>query len=198
MLQQALIIFVRNPEPGKVKTRIAKDLGDTTALEVYQKLLLHTKSITQNLSVDVFVYYTDYINDNDLWNGAPYLKKIQTGRNLGERMQNAFENMFDLGYENIAIIGSDCFELTQAIIEEAFEQLNYHRAVIGPTKDGGYYLLGMSSLLSPLFANKDWSTYKVYQQTLEDIDALRVSLFPLPVLSDVDTAEDCKKYPGLL
>jgi rSAM/selenodomain-associated transferase 1 len=197
-LKSALIIFVRNPVLGKVKTRIAKDLGEHAALEVYNQLLAHTQSITKALDFDRFIFYADYLNGNDIWDNETYHKEIQSGNDLGERMYNAFELLFSKGYNKICIIGSDCLELTKEKIEEAFLVLEDNNAVIGPSLDGGYYLLGMSTFIKEVFKNKDWSTDTVYSDTVSDLLNNHLSYYTLPALSDVDNAEDCKRYSALL
>ncbi|MCY7422094.1 MAG: TIGR04282 family arsenosugar biosynthesis glycosyltransferase, partial [Chitinophagaceae bacterium] len=187
-MKSALIIFVRNPVKGQVKTRIGKTKGDEFALNIYEKLLQHTRAITNHLSVDVFVFYADFINDNDLWNGPPYYKHLQYGSDLGYRMMNAFARVFDKGYLNVMIIGSDCYELSSQVIMLAFDKLQTHDTVIGPSDDGGYYLLGMHQLQQSLFINKLWSSDTVGSDTIADIKLLQLSLHTLPVLCDVDTA----------
>ena len=117
-----MIIFVRNPEPGKVKTRIAKTMGNEKALEVYKELLLHTYHITKDISCDKFVFYADQITKNDLWENSSYYKKLQQGNDLGQRMLFAFRELFGLGYQSIQIIGSDCIELTTDIIKTGFKK----------------------------------------------------------------------------
>jgi rSAM/selenodomain-associated transferase 1 len=197
-LNSALIIFVRNPVLGRVKTRIAKDLGDEAALEVYKKLLTHTHSITSELQVDRYIFYADYINEDDLWESSLFHKELQTGGDLGERMYNAFKLLFNKGYSKVSIIGSDCIELTDIVITEAFNTLESKNAVIGPTYDGGYYLLGMNTLNRQIFENKKWSTDTVCSDTIEDFSNLHLSYSLLQILSDVDNAEDCKRYSSLL
>ena len=188
-MQKAIIIFVRNPELGKVKTRLAKEIGDAKALQVYTELLQHTHTITSHLDCDRFVFYTDVINENDLWNDG-FEKKLQEGESLGDRMLLAFFELFQHGYSKIVIVGSDCPELTPFIIEDAFDKLDTSDVVIGPSTDGGYYLLGLTKLIPPLFANKQWSTGTVLADTINDIALLRKSYSLLTELSDIDTAQD--------
>mgnify|MGYP000040866235 FL=1 len=151
---KALIIFTRNPEMGKVKTRLAKTIGDLAALKVYRKLLEHTLHITRPLEVDKFVFYSEQIQENDHWDAAIYFKELQNGVDLGERMHHAFELLFSRRYRQIVIVGSDIFELTTAGIREAFTHLDSTNYVVGPALDGGYYLLGMNALKEKLFENK--------------------------------------------
>lgn len=189
-MTNALIIFVRNPVSGKVKTRLAATIGDQKALLVYKHLLQHTQSITQHLDVSKFVFYADFINENDLWNG--YEKKMQHGNDLGERMNNAFAELFAKGYEKICIIGSDCYELNSDIAESAFEKLSTADIVIGPVTDGGYYLLGLNKLIPEFFINKAWSTATVFADTIKDATALHISFHQLTVLNDIDDEKDLR------
>jgi len=143
MQKNLLLIFTRNPEIGKVKTRLAKTIGNEKALEIYILLLEKTKEITKDLNCDKAVYYSVKIRENDIWDENIYQKHQQKGEDLGIRMQNAFLKGFNDGYEKIMIVGSDLFDITPNHINEAFEKLNSNDVVIGPAEDGGYYLLGM-------------------------------------------------------
>lgn len=197
-MKKALIVFVRQPELGKVKTRIAQTMGNAEALAIYCQLLEHTHVVTQNLACHKYVYYTHSIPLNDLWEETLYHKKIQKGASLGERMLNAFTEIFALEYDAVQIIGSDCMELTSAIIEKGFSELANNDIVIGPSKDGGYYLLGMNNLFADLFREKEWSTNIVFYDTMKDIQRLSLSCFTLPELSDIDTAADWLLYQSTL
>lgn len=193
MLDTALILFVRNPILGKVKTRLAKTIGDEKALEVYRLLLSKTHNITCVLSCAKFVYYADEVAQSDLWSKGNFIKKAQCGNDLGERMYNAFADLKLTGFHRILIIGSDCYELTNEILQEAFEQLKSHDAVIGPAYDGGYYLLGMKKLMPGPFKNKNWGTNTVCSDTIDDFVAVNASYVLMPVLNDVDEKEDLLK-----
>ena len=192
-LNAALILFVRNPILGKVKTRLAKAIGDEKALEVYRQLLSKTHNITYSLSCAKFVYYADEVTQSDLWSKGNFIKKAQSGNDLGERMYNAFADLSEAGFARIIIIGSDCFELTNEILQDAFEQLKAHDAVIGPAYDGGYYLLGMKELTPRPFKNKKWSTSSVCADTINDFVKLDASYVVLPTLNDVDERQDLLK-----
>lgn len=191
---KALIIFTRNPELGKVKTRLAKKIGDLAALKVYQKLLEHTIHITRTLEVDKFVFYSEQIQENDHWDAVTYFKELQNGVDLGERMNHAFELLFSRGYRQIVIVGSDIFELTTNDIQEAFSHLDTTNFVVGPALDGGYYLLGMNALKKKLFKNKKWGTKTVFRETLKNLEQDQVVL--LATKNDIDTYDDLKKSSG--
>ncbi len=191
MKTNALIIFTRNPKLGKVKTRLAKTIGNEKALEVYKDLLFHTMNETQNLCCDKYVFYDEEIEKNDLWNKTKYNKKVQFGIDLGSKMENAFELIFNLGYKNCIIIGSDLFDLKAKIIEEAFKKIELNDAIIGPAEDGGYYLLGLKKIIPNIFKNKDWGTSTVLQATLKDLEKHKINC--LKILNDIDTLEDLER-----
>ncbi|RYU93337.1 TIGR04282 family arsenosugar biosynthesis glycosyltransferase [Emticicia agri] len=197
-MQKAIIVFVRNPVLGKVKTRLAKGIGDVQALQVYTSLLKKTHKVIKDTDAEKFVFYADGINNNDLWENDLFHKVQQTGNDLGERMYNAFTYLFDKGYSKVLIIGSDCPALETEIVEEAFLTLNSAEVVIGPTFDGGYYLLGLKKAFACLFTNKQWSTETVYQDTMQNISELNLSYAVLKQLSDIDTIEDWLPFKDLL
>ena len=188
--KKLLLLFVRNPELGKVKTRLAAAVGPEKALDIYIRLLRHTRQITQNLPVQKRVYYADWVAENDKWPKEQYQKRLQPPGDLGEKMEAAFAAAFAEGYASVVIIGSDCLQLTPAILQQAYHELTQHDVVIGPALDGGYYLLGMNRLHRELFRNKRWSTAHVFPNTLQDIRTLQLSYALLPRLSDVDHVED--------
>ncbi|MGB0880151.1 MAG: TIGR04282 family arsenosugar biosynthesis glycosyltransferase [Polaribacter sp.] len=187
-----LLIFTRNPALGKVKTRLAKSVGNEIALDIYKFLLRKTKEITENLSCDKAVYYSVRIRENDIWDKNTYQKYQQKGEDLGARMHNAFENSFKVGYEKVLIVGSDLYDLTQKHINKAFKKLDTNDVVIGPAEDGGYYLLGMKKLHANIFKNKDWGTSSVRKDTLKDLE--KVNVYLLDELNDVDVIEDIENH----
>jgi len=188
--KNALIIFTRNPELGKCKTRLAATVGDQNALAIYKFLLAHTVKITRNLSADIYVYYSEQIRDTDSWDNSIYRKKQQHGENLGIRMHNAFTEVFNMGYTRAIIIGSDMYDMTTQDIEHAFTAFDKNDFILGPAEDGGYYLLGMETVKPSLFKNKIWGTETVLNKTLEDLKLEKVGL--LTEKNDVDYYEDIK------
>ncbi len=193
-MKEALVIFAKNAEAGKVKTRLAASIGEEAALSIYQQLLSHTASITNDLPVDKFVFYSSYIAQRDAWDDKHFVKQVQEGNDLGERMKNAFTAIFEKGYNKIVIIGTDCPELKADIILNAFTHLSSQDVVIGPAADGGYYLLGMKQPNSPLFENIRWSTNVVFDETIVKCEALKLHYFLLPVLKDIDREEDLQYF----
>jgi uncharacterized protein len=188
--KQLLIIFYRNPLLGKVKTRLAAELGESKALAIYLYLASYTRTITDAITADKVVFYSDYIDNEDSWSNRVYQKQIQEGSDLGDKMRNAFNFGFDKGYKSVCIIGTDCFELSSTIISNAFEALTFSHAVIGPAKDGGYYLLGMKTPHEQIFKNKFWGTSSVFQDTVRDFKRESIKFHELPVLSDIDEPSD--------
>ncbi|MTI32124.1 TIGR04282 family arsenosugar biosynthesis glycosyltransferase [Xanthovirga aplysinae] len=198
MNKSLLIIFIKNPELGKVKTRLAKDVGDESALEVYLKLLEHTRCVTKEVPVERDLYYSSFIEKDDQWAKKYFTKFLQEEGTLGYKMEKAFEKGFERGYKSICIIGSDCYDLNVDILNQAFEALKSKDSVIGPAFDGGYYLLGMNKLHTSLFRQKKWSTSSVFGDTIEDLESNNVTYTILPKLRDIDTQEDLKNYTSLI
>lgn len=190
MNKKALIIFVRNPVLGKVKTRIAEAAGDQEALRIYKELLRHTHTISAAVDADKFVFYSNHLQLGDIWEDDKFYKHLQAGETLGDKMKDAFTRLFEKGYEKAIIIGSDCYELTAEIIQTAFTALEEKNVAIGPARDGGYYLLGMRQLIPEIFENKKWSTDSVYSDTIANFEKAMVSYAVLPLLNDVDTIAD--------
>ena len=192
-MEDALIIFVRKPVLGKVKTRLAADIGDKLAYSVYVRLLEYTKKLTAHLQVSKFVYYADEVEMNDLWNGMT--KRLQSDGDLGSRMEIAFHEVFADGFKKILIIGSDCAELTGSILLDAWEALDQHEVVIGPAEDGGYYLLGLKENIPEIFRNKPWSRNNLLEETKKSLEGKLIKF--LPTLSDVDVIEDLERVGWL-
>ena len=192
--KNSLIIFTRNPILGKVKTRLAKSVGNEIALEIYQFLLNKTKEVTLNIPADKVVFYSEEITNKDIWDATIYKKELQKGRDLGAKMSNAFKTCFKDGYEKVVLIGSDLFDLEEFHIREAFEKLEKNDAVIGPALDGGYYLLWLKKMHPKIFMNKNWGTATVRKNTMKNLEKVNVHL--LPILNDVDVIEDIKHHPA--
>ena len=207
-MDNALIVFLKYPESGQVKTRLAKDIGDEKACAIYKLL---AEGVMKNIfsknprTYDVHIFFTpadkqnkikDWLKpflDNDQGVGTQYIP--QEGNDLGERMSNAFKQTLQgKGCKRCVIIGTDCPGMDATLIEKAFEILKKRDIVIGPCKDGGYYLLGMSRLVPDLFEDIAWSTDWVFDQTIEKIQKNNLSFDILKNLVDIDTQEDLYRY----
>jgi len=193
-MKNAIIIFIKNPIKGTVKTRLAKGVGDDKALEIYRELLAHTRQITASLSCDKLLFYSKNIEVEDEWPNDVFRKKLQIEADLGAKMEEAFRETFEAGYQKVLIIGSDCIALDSVLLKAAFDALDTHDFVVGPTFDGGDCLIGMKSLFEPVFTHKNWSTESVFPDTIADLQKAAKSYFLLPKLSDIDHAEDWQKH----
>jgi len=189
-----LLIFIKNPVLGAVKTRLARTLGDAEALRIYHILLEKTRQAALETRAERRLFYSERIETGDVWAESAFQKFVQHGNDLGARMADAFRQTFADGAERVLIIGSDCPELNSTLLNEAFFQLEHCDFVLGPTPDGGYYLLGMRRFEPSVFENIAWSTETVRAATLEKIHALGKTCALLPELSDVDTEADWRKY----
>ena len=187
MRKKLLIIFVKNIKLGKVKTRLAKTIGDESAFEVYKELVNITENETNNLTIDKRIYFSDAVVETKWQND---FKTIQYGIDLGERMQNAFADGFNLGYEDIILIGSDLPDISNVIIESGFKALEKIEVVFGPAEDGGYYLIGMNKLHSFIFEDKPWSQPHLLDVSLNELNKNNVGFSLLEILNDIDTYED--------
>jgi hypothetical protein len=160
-------------------------------------LLSLTQKNTLLVDCQRIVFYSDFIEQQDIWNSKDYSKAVQSGDDLGERMKNAFANAFE-NHQKVLIIGSDCAELTPDILNDAFAKLATHDFVIGPAFDGGYYLLGMNTFQPSVFDNIEWSTDEVLSKTIQNIAALQKNYALLPTLSDLDNENDWNSVKHLL
>lgn len=191
--KNALIIFLRYPKTGEVKTRLAKTTSSEFAVKFYktcsEKIITDVKKLN---SINRFVFFSNKEENIQVkkWLGGKLFYSPQEGDNLGSRMENAFEKVFSSGAEKAVIIGTDVPDLSKNIIEEAFKTLDDNDIVIGPSKDGGYYLLGMKKIYPELFNGIEFSTNTVFNETINQIEKLNLSFCTLPELQDIDTEDD--------
>jgi uncharacterized protein len=196
-MENAVIIFIKNPVPGKVKTRLAAAIGNDKALNIYLDLIVHTLRTVENVSADRYVYFADEI-DTSIGQNAAFKKAVQSGADLGERIENAFSDVLNNSYRKALIIGTDCPGISPEIIQSAFNRLTDTDVVIGPAADGGYYLLGMKALHSSLFDNIKWSTSSVLQTTVERCMQNNLRYQLLEELNDIDEEKDLVHFYKLL
>ncbi|TGL97468.1 glycosyltransferase [Leptospira barantonii] len=192
--KETLILFLRNPVVGQVKTRLAQSLGNEAALAVYEQLVELTQKQVNTLDLPLRLYF-DSIPEfvSSKW-GERYSAHLQVGEDLGSKMSNAFLETFASGAEKAVIIGSDCPDLEAKHIREAFSALDQSDAVLGPAVDGGYYLLGAKTHFPEIFKEIPWSTDRVFGITLEKLQLSRKNVWVLPKLNDVDEATDLDPY----
>lgn len=191
--RRLLIIFSKNPVKGEVKTRLARSIGEEKALEVYETLREHTARVTEGVEAERIVYYSRFIPSSDLFLTKKFLPEVQKGDDLGERMFYAIEAGFEAGFGHVVLIGTDCYELSREILNEAFSALERSDAVIGPATDGGFYLIGLNRVLPELFLDRKWSTPEVFGETTTIFRHVATGYELLPELSDIDTIDDLKK-----
>ncbi len=198
--KKAIIIFAKYPAEGKVKTRLAKTLGNEFAAGFYKLCSEHTfaevnRIATEtNTGVYLFASAKDEIDKMKDWVSYNFILDYQRGTDLGERMYNAFAKVFDDGCKKTVIIGTDAPGIDSRLIKTAFEKLDYFDTVIGPSNDGGYYLLGLKENNPDLFEGIMWSTGEVFQKTVEKLDSGKKSFCLLDELTDIDTLEDLLQW----
>ena len=192
---QALLLFIKNPVKGKVKTRLAASIGDERALDIYKLLLAHTRQVALGLNTTKrHLFYDQWIEMEDDWSKTDFQKHLQYSGGLGKRMAKAFEHVFEQGAEKLVIIGSDCAQLQSSDVEEAFLALDQADVVFGPAMDGGYYLCGMRVNEPAVFELKAWSTATVLEESIALCRDNGLSVRLLKSLSDIDTIEDWEKH----
>jgi uncharacterized protein len=189
-----LVILVKNPIRGKVKYRLAQEVGEDHALVIYEEMLHYTAAISKPVMAHRKCYYSEFVINNDMFEDEYFEKHIQKGETLGDRMYNACKDSFGEWAEKVVVIGNNCVELNSGIIAEAFKVLNTHDFVLRPTLRGGYYLLGMKSLQKSVFENKIWGSENVFLDTLLDISTAGFSHYLLPTLRDIETLEDLPSH----
>jgi rSAM/selenodomain-associated transferase 1 len=191
------VIFTRAPRQGRVKTRIAKDLGDARALAIHRELTERTLAAARGLrDAQVVVAHTpaDAGDEMRAWLGDDLGYEPQRGRDLGQRMAAAIDARLSSGSSRVVVVGSDVPDLTTAILDEAFTSLHASDVVIGPAADGGYYLIGMKALHRSLFERIPWSSAETLARTLAAIRDAGLGVHLLEILRDVDTVVDWRDW----
>lgn len=203
-----LLVFLKWPEPGRVKTRIANDIGAEKAAEIYrilvQRVIQRISPIYSELEGVCWVFdpiekeyeikdwITKELNNLGFTDLKRHIFWSQSDGDLGDRLQSAFEKALFLDYDRIIAIGTDCIELDSRTIESALVSLLSERSIVfGPSFDGGYYLVGMRSNLGlSVFRSISWSTSKVLKQSLDQAVSLDLEYTLLEEFNDVDTLKD--------
>ena len=189
-----ILLFIKAPFEGQIKSRLAASIGNDAALEIYQRFVLDTLATVGALGIPLRIccYPPDAVALICSWLGTELAYMPQQGNDLGERMEQAFEEVFHEGYDRAVLIGSDIPELSLAVLREALAALDTHDAVLGPAADGGYYLIGFTakSFLPPVFYDIAWSTNTVCDETLGRFKRSGTPVHLLPKLHDVDTKDD--------
>ncbi len=195
MNQNCLLYFVKYPEPGKVKTRLAKTLGDREAARIYRELAEENFHILHSLcsqNIEIAIVFDPSEKEQEIKQWFPdadhYL--AQQGRALGERLIHAFAFVFQKEYERVITIGSDILGLTAEIILQGFSALENHEVVLGPALDGGYYLIGLNHDHPELFEDIPWSTDAVLDTTIAAVKKTGLAHYLLCALGDLDEIKE--------
>jgi uncharacterized protein len=194
---ECVLLFVKSPERGKVKSRLSEAIGEEMALALYKHFVLDTvatlKKERRPFKVCFFPPDSQKMVARWLGNGLAYMPQL--GEDLGKRMENAFHQVFSEGFSRAIIIGSDIPDLPVTVLQEAFESLKTSDAVIGPASDGGYYLIGFrkDTFLPDVFDGQAWSTNSVFRDTMALFERSAYQVHSLPEWRDVDTFEDLKE-----
>jgi len=185
-------VFVRAPEAGRVKTRLAAEVGAEAALRVYVRLAEHALAEARAAGAAVRVHFTPAGAEAAVrgWLGGPADYLPQAEGDLGERLERAFAEAFAAGFRRVVVIGSDLPELSAEVLRRAAVLLDGYAAVLGPARDGGYYLLGLRAPLPEVFRGIPWSTDAVLARTLDRLRAAGIEPALLETLGDVDEAAD--------
>lgn len=195
--ESCVLLFVRNPKKGAVKSRLARDLGEDAAISLYRNIVFDVlKTLKRGgYSVEICYHPPNAETEVSEWLGKDFSYMPQEGRDLGERMLRAFIKAFSKGFLKVLIIGSDIPDITNAIINEAFQE-DESDAVIGPAFDGGYYLIGFrrDTLLPEIFYGIDWGTSTVYEKTLSIFEKHNYKVRVLPKLQDIDRLDDLRDF----
>jgi uncharacterized protein len=195
MILEQLIIFTRYPEPGKAKTRLIPVLGTEGAANLHRLMaewtIANAISLQKKRQLSVAIYYTgssqQVMQD---WFGTDLIYHQQLDGDLGTKMSASFQTSFDLGIDKVVIIGTDCPKLKAEVIAKAFDELSGQDLVLGPAKDGGYYLIGLRRTIPELFNEIKWGTNTVFADTLAIAENLDLNIAVLPILADIDRPED--------
>ena len=193
-----ILLFVKYPKDGVVKTRLSKSIGASAAVSLYKCFVEDILLTLQGLNAHTWVcYYPEDVEDDmAVWLGRNYFYVLQKGKNLGKRLQHCFNYSFEKGFERSIAVASDVPEISEGIIGDAFKILQNKDAVIGPSYDGGYYLVGFKkkSYRTDIFDDISWSTNLVFDETLEKIEAHNLQYSVLDKLNDMDTIDDIRKF----
>lgn len=193
---QCILMFVKTPEKGAVKSRLAISVGNDIALDLYRCFVRDTLKMMAGTGYPYVVCFHPPDSRKRIvqWLGDTLELLPQTGDDLGERMKIAFLTAFSQDYRNVVLIGSDSPDLPGVLIDEAFTSLKDYDAVVGPSLDGGYYLIGFraDTFLPQAFDGMPWSTPEVFIQTLDILRKAGNRVHILPTWRDVDTLEDLK------
>lgn len=193
MLENVLIIFVKYPEPGFVKTRLAEKIGKREAAGLYRLFAEAILARTEDACFSRIIFYSPSEKKSEIMDWLGYKTGVyypQRGDTLGERLSNAIEVTFKDGAGKVVTIGTDSPTIDKEVILRAFKELEHKPCVIGPALDGGYYLIGLSSFHREIFEGIDWGTGNVLKQTKDRLNELKLDFTLLDKRPDIDSFDD--------
>jgi len=198
MKENAIILFLKLPSKGKVKTRLEKDLGPDLVLSLCKAFVSDILKVCASADADtVIAYYPDNDAESEYKTLlSQYVSFRQRGADLGDRMFNAFCDLYSMGYKRSVLIGSDIPAIRNSVLEDAFRKLDFSDVVIGPSEDGGYYLAGniFKSNSNKYFAGMEWSMPDVFEKTKIRIEQAGYTMARLEMLNDIDDLSDLVKF----
>lgn len=203
LLDNVLIIFVKYPQAGFVKTRLAQEIGKENASELYRLFVETILAQIKDKNFTRVIFYSPISERNEIkrWLGEELALYPQKGKDLGEKLSGAFKLVFKGGAKRAMVIGTDSPTLNKKLILDVFKKLKDTQCVLGPAFDGGYYLLGLTSFYEEIFQHIDWSSNNVFKQTLGAIKKLRISFSLLGKQLDIDNKDDlhnfCRRLPEI-
>ncbi len=196
--KQVVLLFVKAPITGQVKTRLAGDIGEEAALDLYKLFTSDILATVEEAGYALRIFFSPPEGKTILadWLPSRYHLMPQEGKDLGAKMENAFARIFAEGFSSAVLIGSDIPDLPAAIIHEAFFSLESNDAVIGPAADGGYYLIGFKkkTFLPDVFHGMPWSTRGVLSKTLPVLERALHCFHLAPRWNDIDTLDDLRAF----
>ena len=195
-VKKALILFAKAPRPGYVKTRLQPELSPLDAAQIYRAFILDLIKATSILRGVTRILACDPTHKTPFFQTLAEPEKLelmsQEGRNLGQRMKNAIITANRMGFGRVVIIGTDSPTLPVALIRKAFRLLDRTRLVLGPSQDGGYYLIACSKIIPTLFQGIAWGTDQVLRLTMKKVVHQKIKCELLPFWYDVDTIQDLR------
>ncbi len=193
-----IFIMMKYPQAGQVKSRLAHTIGYEAAADLYRTFIQDILATVSSLEIPFLIaaYSPPHYAQLVQWLGSDYEYLLQHGRDLGERLQNGFTDMFKNGFQQVIALASDCPDLPPKYLQTAVSSLQTHDAVIGPSLDGGYYLIGFTidHFVPGAFESITWSTETVFRETLSRIESATQRVYVLPEWPDIDNKTDLQTF----
>jgi len=194
MAKKALALLITNPNDGQVLPKIASKLGVVAARKINSQLLMHANEIACQFFEEKKVFYPSEVQAVDMFSMNHFEKVAQNGWSLSARIQHAFENTFNQRYNPVVLVNTNCPDLNDDQIREAFFALKCHDLVMGPTRNGSFYLIGLRKYSSLILENINWEGNEVESEVITRMKTLNLSHHLLPELGDLQSTSDLEVY----